>query len=61
MQEDNIKIGTLRIMKAAFMAGSSFAKVHQKKFGTLPNNAQSEAGWNMFCDCTFKSVIKKEM
>ena len=48
-------------MKAAFMAGSSFAKTHEQTFGTLPNQAQTEAGWNMFCDCTFKSVIKKEI
>ena len=60
MQEDNIKIGTLRIMKAAFMAGSSFAKVHQKKFGTLPNNGQSEAGCNMFLNDTLKTILKSE-
>lgn len=60
MQEDNIKIDTLRIMKAAFMAGSSFAKVHQKKFGTLPNNAQAEAGWNMFLNDTLKTILKSE-
>lgn len=60
MQEDNIKIGTLRVMKAAFMAGSSFAKVHQKTFGALPNNAQSEAGWSMFLNDTLKAVLKSE-
>lgn len=60
MQEDNIKIGTLRVMKAAFMAGSSFAKVHQKTFGTLPNNVQSEAGWNMFLNDTLKTILKNE-
>ena len=60
MQEDNIKIGTLRVMKAAFMAGSSFAKVHQKTFGILPNNVQAEAGWNMFLNDTLKTILKNE-
>ena len=56
MQEENIKAGTLRVMKAAFMAGSSFAKVHQKTFGTLPTNAPAEAGGNRFLNETLKNI-----
>lgn len=58
-KQENISVRTLKVMKAAFVAGCSFAKVHEKTFGTLPDQKQTEAGWNMFCDNMFKSALKK--
>lgn len=58
-KSNNVDVRTLHIMKAAFMAGNSFAKVHEKTFGSMPDKKQMEAGWNMFCDTTFKTVLKK--
>ena len=48
MQEENIKAGTLRVMKAAFMAGSSFAKVHQKHLGRFQIKLKQKQGGTCF-------------